>query len=316
MAKPITRMLRKLANAMGYDLLRLQKTTIHPEAKSGLGRGGGFDAFEPVLPRPVKSFDIVFRSCARVEIHGQANRKRIVDAPKGELLARCLNSLVRSINHAVALIPSTRITLTILDDHSSPEYIAAIKAILSTAQCPTAFRSLENTGNGPSVGSALRHARSQFNDVVYFVEDDYLHVEHAVSEMILSYGRLASVLKQDEISLFPCDYPDRYRHIEPSLVLLGETMHWRTVRNSTFTVVTTRALLETYWDFYIGLEGYGVTPGVSEATTIERVYETVPCLAPVGSLAVHIQQFDSISPYIDWRQLWESSAFADAGKPA
>ncbi|MEK9753103.1 MAG: hypothetical protein VW338_07835 [Rhodospirillaceae bacterium] len=310
MAKPLTRVLRFLANKMGYDLLRLQKTTIHPEAKSGLGRGGGFDAFEPVVPRPVKSFDIIFRSCARVEIHGQANRKRIVDAPKGELMARCLNGLVRSINKAIPVAGDTRISLTVLDDHSSPESVATIKAVLATAQCPTAFQALETSGNGPSVGSALRHARAHCADVVYFVEDDYLHAEHAVTEMIHGFGRLAATLKLKDISLFPCDYPDRYRHVEPTLVLLGGTQHWRTVPNSTFTVVTKRGLLEKYWDFYIGLEGYGVNPAVTEATTIGRVNETVPCLAPVGSLAVHVQHFDTISPFVDWRQWWHDAALS------
>ena len=315
MAKPVTRLLRFLANAMGYDLLRLQKTQIHHEARSGLGRGGGFDAFEPVLPRKVKSFDIIFRSCARVEIHGQGNRRRIVDAPKSELLARCLNSLVRAINTAAPLVGETRISLTVLDDHSSTEHIDTIKAILATAQCPTAFEALDTTGNGPSIGSALRHARAHFGDLVYFVEDDYLHTDHAVAEMILGFGRLSAALKLADISLFPCDYPDRYRNVEPTLVLLGDKQHWRTVASSTFTLVTTRTLLEKYWDFYIGLEGYGVDPAVTEATTIGRINETVPCLSPLASLAVHLQHFDTLSPYIDWRKWWEEAALSDDLKP-
>ena len=75
MAKPLTRLARTILNRMGYDLLRLQKTNIHHEARSGLGRGEGFDAFEAILPRPVKSFDIYFRCCARVEIFGQSRNR-------------------------------------------------------------------------------------------------------------------------------------------------------------------------------------------------------------------------------------------------
>jgi hypothetical protein len=312
MAKPITRMLRKLANVMGYDLLRLQKTTIHPEAKSGLGRGGGFDAFEPVLPRPVKAFDIILRSCARVEIHGQGNRKRVVDAPKSEVIARCLNSLIRAINAAIPLVPETRISLTVIDDHSSPECVETITRLLAHANCPTAFIALDVTGNGPSEGAVLRYARVNCSDVVYFVEDDYLHDECAVAEMILSYGRLASTLGEKDIILFPCDYPDRYRHVEPALILLGNGGHWRTVHNTTFTVVTTRSRLDRDWDNYIALERYGTDPAITEATTIENIYAEVPCLAPLTSLSVHLQQFDSISPYVDWRRWWENAVPGDA----
>ena len=90
MAKPLTRLLRKLCNRMGYDLLRLQKTHIHHEAVSGLGRGGGFDAFEAIVPREIRRFDILFRSCARVQVHGQS-RMRFIGVQKAELAARCLN---------------------------------------------------------------------------------------------------------------------------------------------------------------------------------------------------------------------------------
>ena len=97
MAKPITRFARQLANKLGYDLLRLQKIHIYDEAFSGLGRGGGFDAFEAIVPRDIKSVDIFLRSCAGIEVHGQ-ERGRFNGAPKSEVLFRCLRSLVSSIN--------------------------------------------------------------------------------------------------------------------------------------------------------------------------------------------------------------------------
>ena len=59
MARNRTKLIRYLLKKIGYDLRRIQKTTFIPEgAETGFGRGGGLDAFEPVIPRPVTAMDI------------------------------------------------------------------------------------------------------------------------------------------------------------------------------------------------------------------------------------------------------------------
>ena len=310
MAKPLTRLARTILNRMGYDLLRLQKTNIHHEARSGLGRGEGFDAFEAILPRPVKSFDIYFRCCARVEIFGQS-RNRIVDVLKQELIARCLNRLIQSVNHALSHRTDIAVTVWVMDDHSDAGCVKQIKILLDSAHCKANLISLDVTGNGPSVGAALRHAKTNVSDVVYFVEDDYLHAPHAIYEMMESYERLAAAVGGEDVVLFPSDYPDRYRTVEPSLILLGSHRHWRSVPSTTFTCVTTKGLLDRFWDCYIGLEKYGLDPEVTEESTINRVYREVFCFSPLKSLAVHLQHFDTLAPYVDWRNWWQQSAIDD-----
>lgn len=313
MAKPLTRLFRRLCNAMGYDLLRLQRTHIHAEGVGGHGRGGGFDAFEAVVPREVRAFDILFRSCARIEVQGQS-RRRIVDAPKIEVVLRCLNSLIRAIARARAEGLTTDIRLCALDDHSDESCVARIRALLATAPCETRFVPLEVTGGGPAVGAALDFARADGRELIYFAEDDYLHDPASVLEIVRTFERLAAVYKRDVV-LFPCDYPDRYRHVDPTHVVLGSHRHWRTVRSSTFTLATTRAIIERYWDRFSALRRYGIEAGVSEATTIAHVYREVPCLSPLASLAVHLQHFDTLSPYVDWRRWWEEAdVLSDAGR--
>lgn len=305
MAKPLTRLLRKFCNLMGYDLLRLQKTRIHPEALGGQGRGGGFDAFEAVVPREVRRFDILFRSCARIEVQGQS-RLRFVGAPKNEVALRCLNSLVQSIAYARSQGLETDIRLTVLDDHSDTGYLAAVDALIARAPCPARVVGIAETGGGPACGAALDFARRECPDLIYFVEDDYLHDERAALEITQSFARLSAIYKRD-VALFPSDYPDRYRRVDSTHVLLGSHRHWRAVKSSTFTMVTTRGLLERYWDFYSGIRLYGVDPAVAEHNTIDRVYEDVPCLSPLPSLAVHLQHFETLSPYFDWQKWWEKS---------
>jgi hypothetical protein len=254
----------------------------------------------------VTHFDIVFRSCARVEIFGQS-RKRLLSAPKSEVLIRCLNSVVRSVNEALVKLDGVAITLTVFDDHSDPECLDRVRSVLATCRCENRLVELDVNGNGPSVGVAYRHAKENATDVVYFVEDDYLHDLTAVREMIESFGRLSAMFERDLV-LFPCDRPGSYRHVEPTQLLLGSHRHWRRLAKTTFTSVTTTNLLRTYWDRYIGLEKYGIDPAVTEATTVHPIYREVPCFSPVPSLAVHFQQLDQISPYVDWRRWWEEAA--------
>ena len=305
MAKPLTRLLRKLCNKMGYDLLRLQKTDIHPEAVSGLGRGGGFDAFEAGAMREVRQLDIYLRSCARVEVFAQA-RGRFIGVPKCEVVVRCLNSLVRSVTFAQEHGLETPIRLTVLDDHSSEDCVARIKAVLAAAPCPTQFRTLEGTGVGASLTEMYRLARDEAKDLIYFTADDFLHENRAILELTQSYGRLAAVLKRDPV-LFISDYPDRYRHVYPTHVLLGSHRHWRSVHGTNGADTISREILLKYWDLYLAFGCYGVDPAVTEVNTIDRIYQEVPCYSPLPSLAVHFQHFDTLSPYFDWEKCWEAS---------
>ena len=306
MAKPLTRALRRICNWMGYDLLRLQKSHIHSEAVSGLGRGGGFDAFEAIAPREVKQLDIYLRSCARVEVFGQ-ERGRFIGVPKCEVVVRCLNSLVRAIAYAKEQGLATQVRLTVLDDHSSNDCVARIKAILATASCPTHFRPLTGTGVGASLTETYELARAEAKDIIYFTADDYLHEERAVLESVQSYQRLAAVLQQDPV-LFVSDYPDRYKHVYPTHVLLGSHRHWRSVHNTTGADMVSRQILIKYWDLYKAFGRYGVDPAVTEENTIDRIYKEVPCYSPLPSLAVHFQHFDTLSPYFDWEKWWKASS--------
>jgi hypothetical protein len=310
MAKPLTRILRKLCNKMGYDLLRLQKTRIHDDTESGHGRGGGFDAFEASVPREIKSFDIYLRSCARIEVFGQ-ERGRFNGAAKSEVLLRCLNSLIRSINYAMAHHVDTPITLTIIDDHSSPSVVDGIEALLKDADCPARLHRLAEQGMSHSLAETFGMAKREAGDVIYFLEDDYLHDERSILETIQSYGRIAATLKTDVI-LFPADYPEYYRHVWSTHLLLGSHRHWRRIPATTGTQVLSKQILIQHWDKYQGLTRYGSDPSVTEANTINRVLETVPGYSPLPALAVHFQHLDTMSPYFDWEACWNNAALPKA----
>ena len=77
--------------------------------------------------------------------------------------------------------------------------------------------------------SFLIAKKNQCNDLVYFVEDDYLHQKEAITEMIFAYERISSQTNK-ELILCPADYPYLYTKIDNTNIFLGSTKHWRVNR--------------------------------------------------------------------------------------
>ena len=304
MARLQTRIVRALLRRLGYSLQRLQRTSIHDfDDGKGRGRGDGFDAFEPSLPRTVSHFDILFRSCARASMDGP-DRRRFMDIPKSVLSATCLRSLVDSINDAAEKCTETKISLTVFDDHSDPEFVEEAREILAKASCTNRLVSLEVTGNGASLKETFTHARDTCKDVVYCIEDDYLHDLSAVQELIDSYARLSATSESDVVVL-PYDYPEEYRRIVPTHVFLGSNRHWRRVWRSAGSFATSSKIMREYWERYLGLCSYGIDPDVTEENTIDLIYKEIPCFSPLPTVAVHMQLVDHISPFVPWRDWWK-----------
>ena len=79
--------------------------------------------------------DIHLQTHSDISVHGA---DRYVDAPKSEVMLRCTQSLVTSINHAEG-----DIILRVFDDHSSSEAVTTLRRILATCQQPVEFIALE-----------------------------------------------------------------------------------------------------------------------------------------------------------------------------
>ena len=71
-----------------------------------------------------------------------------------------------------------------------------------------------------SILQSFLFAKENCEDITYFVEDDYIHKEESILEMILAYEKLATLLKK-EIFLCPVDYPYLYKSDNSTKVYLG-----------------------------------------------------------------------------------------------
>ena len=142
--------------------------------------------------------------------------------------------------------------------------------------------------------------------LIFFIEDDYLHFEPMLEEMIASYERIASQLNRD-ICMCPTDYPYLYTRLENSKILLGNKYHWRTVNESLLTFLTSKDLINKYWDELILMAEHEHSPF---ETPLHKIYEKELCLSPIPSLAIHCTNVNSIfglSPNINWKKLWEKN---------
>ena len=199
--------------------------------------------------------------------------------------------------------------------------VIKIKEILSKSNIKNQFISvnLENFKNKITKGyskakfsnmanfyNSLLLAKNENADLIYFVEDDYLHTHGAITEMIYSYEKFYSIFS-DEVILLPADYPYLYTKDDNTKIYLGEKSHWRLVSESLVTFMTSRRVIE---ENYNNLEKMGIEWTDPWEKPLHNIYNSNPCLSPVPSLAVHCANINSvfgISPFVDLKELWEKN---------
>ena len=87
--------------------------------------------------------------------------------------------------------------------------------------------SLNQISNMANIHQSLLESK-QCEDLIYFVEDDYIHNKNSISEMIFTYERVSSQIKS-ELVICPTDYPYLYTKAEATQNFLGHKYHWRNI---------------------------------------------------------------------------------------
>jgi len=317
----------KLSKIMGYEIIDqndFTSPTLDKELNQDLSILNDKSIVLPLgevkISRKITSMLILFRTNSNVEIWDQ-NKKRLFEEPKVEYTLRSLNSLIKSIKFSKKKYPSVKIDLIIVDDNSKDENLNKIKNLtkntdlkidikkLNHDKYKNVIKSQKNEQTFSNLASLLccfEIAKENTEDLVFFVEDDYLHFEPMMEEMIASYERISSQISKD-IFMCPCDYPYLYMNNQKTNVLIGNKRHWRTVDKTLCTFMTSKQFIEKYWDnFYKNcldrhdpFEKY-----------INELYQKEICVSPLKSLSVHFTNVNSsygLSPFIDYKKLWEES---------
>jgi hypothetical protein len=322
----------KLCRVFGYEIIDQNYFTFpvsNKNSNENLSIQGKNSISIPLgktnITRPVKSLHIILKTCTTVNLVTQ-NKKRIFEEDKSEYTFRTLKSLINSLNFNKDIFRNIDIQFFLIDHNSKENDLVIMKKILKDSMFKHQIIEL-NVDDFPqiktlnkdnpviegnmrstmaSILASFEIARKNSSDLVYFVEDDYIHSRESLGEMVLTYEKIASEINRD---LFLCsvDYPYLYKKKESANILIGNKYHWRTVNESLLTFLTSKQMIEKYWE---KLKQMAENENSPFETPLHNIYENETCLSPIPSLAMHCTNVNSIfglSPNMNWKKLWEDS---------
>ena len=211
--------------------------------------------------------------------------------------------------------------IIVTDTNSSEADISKLKQLLSRTKIDNKFssvdlKSFENKiksgyskakfANMANFYNSLLIAKNEDADLIYFVEDDYIHSIDSITEMIFSYEKFSTIF-EDDVVLLPSDYPYLYAKDDSTKIYLGEKYHWRLVSESLVTFMTSKNLIEKNFN---NLEIMGKEWIDPWEKPLHEIYKNKICLSPLPSLAFHCANINSVfgvSPNIDLKKLWDQN---------
>ena len=323
----IKRLFIKLSKALGYEIIDqsdFSSPTLQKELNEDLSIINEKSIVLPLgevkITKKINSVLIIFRTNTDVEIWDQ-NKKRLFEEPKIEYSLRALKSLIRSVNFSKTKYPNIKFKTIIVDDKSKEENLNKLKKLINGSSLDISITPLnhdkyKNTikqqrnnqtfSNLASLLQSFELGKEHGEDLVFFIEDDYLHFEPMMEEMIASYERIASQVNKD-IFMCPADYPYLYMNNEKTNILIGNKRHWRTINQTLCTFMTTKSLLDKYWDNFYNTCLDRNDPFEKH---LNEIYKKEFCISPLKSLSLHLTNVNSsygLSPFIDYKKLWDEN---------
>ena len=326
----IKKILIKVVRKLGFEIIDQNNLTVPTSEKSLDDNLNILNKKNIVLPlgevdikRKVENLLIIFRSFTNENNLLTQNKKRLFEKEKKEYTLRSLNSICNNIINLKKEIKDFNIFLKIIDDNSHESVTNQIKKICTDKNINFEISNLdsnkyENKMNFNNNKRMLAHNSHIFEsknfainsdfDLLYFVEDDYLHDDDALIEMIYSYERISSQLN-DEIVLCPADYPYLYVNTEHTQNLIGYKKHWRKINQSLCTYLISKMTLKKYWKYYEDMFLNNYDP---YEMPLHELYKNINCFSPMPSLSIHLTNINSIyglSPLKDWLKIWEKNKY-------
>jgi len=323
----IKRLFIKLSKVLGYEIIDqsdFSSPTLEKKLNEELSIINEKSIVLPLgevkITKKVSSVLVIFRTNTDVEIWDQ-NKKRLFEEPKIEYSLRALKSLIRSINFSKTKYPNIKFKTIIVDDKSKEENLNKIKKLIDENGLDISITPLNHDkykktikqqkndqtfSNLASLLQSFKLGKEHGKDLIFFIEDDYLHFEPMMEEMIASYERIASQVNK-EIFMCPADYPYLYMNNEKTNILIGNKRHWRTINQTLCTFMTTKSLLDKYWDNF-----YNTCLDRNDPFEkyLNEIYKKEFCISPLKSLSLHLTNVNSsygLSPFINYKKLWDEN---------
>ncbi len=329
----LTKLFIKLCRLFGFEIIDQSNYSI-PTSNQDLNQSISIPGERSVtlplgkvkITRPVKSLDIILRTCMSVNMLTQSKR-RIFEKNKDEYTKRTLFSIIKSVHHAQNIFKNLKFKIFIIDHNSEKNQIQSLKNMLHNSKINFEILNLEvekfsnqikkineenkevtlnQKSNMSNIYQSLLISKEKSKDLIYFVEDDYIHELNSLSEILHTYERIASLTNKDLI-ICPTDYPYLYNQNGSTRIFLGENRHWRQVDQSLCTFLTSKHIVDKHWEEYVNMCKFEHYPFEKP---LHKIYKNELCISPIPSLAIHFTNINSIyglSPNVNWKRLWDEN---------
>lgn len=261
--------------------------------------------------------NVIIRTCDKVSLATH----RIVE--KNECVIRCFKSLVSSLSQFKKL----PISLTVIDDRSTIETRSKLQNIAPNANFIW-LDDRDETGlnNKQKSRYSLNVAYKQIyqlpeNELLYIVEDDYLHYPDSIEKMIEAYEYFSEYIPDKKIGIFPQDFTELYPHpqnkfndtyVKPCYVIPGPDRYFRSTWFTHESFFVPVSIIKKYKQYFDMLLKIGDNEVDWEGNTISRVWESpdVLMLMPLKTLAIHVSKKEDIPFYnTDFEYLWDQNKY-------
>jgi hypothetical protein len=333
----------KLIRKFGYEVIDQANLYIPSkdlEANQNLSEKGKQSINIPLgkteILRQVKSLTVIIRSYTFGDVDDNKvmldqNKKRVFELPKIEYTLRTIKSVIKSCELAQEYFTDIDIKIIITDDKSNKQSLDRIDQVLQTSSLKTKLINLKENefndqiktkdtegknisqnmiSNMRNLYKSIQIAETEETDLFYFLEDDYIHVREAITEMLFSYEKISSQLNQ-ELFLCPADYPYLYSSIDDSKIFFGNMRHWRSVNETLITFLTSKKMINKY---LAELKLMSTIRHHPMELKLHEIYKKEYCISPIPSLAMHATNINStygLPPNFNWKKIWDENDVSD-----
>ena len=279
-----------------------------------------FPLGEVKISNKIQSLRIIIRTNSNIHISDQ-NKKRIFNKEKIEYIKKSLNSLVNSIKLFEKKFSQIKINLTIIDQSKNNKLLEEFDKIFSKTSSKFEIIDFDKYemkdeikvdykkdifGNLSSLLKCFKIAKQCNEDLIFFLEDDYIHKRSLIEEMILTYERISSQINK-ELILVPSDYPFLYLEERNTNVIAGSHRHWQTLDKVLCSFMISKKMLDSYWDnFFKTCQ----THNEPIEKYLNEICKKEICLSPLPSLSIHMANSNSIfgvSPFVNVKEEWNNN---------
>ena len=335
----LSKLLVKIIRKFGYEIVdqaNLEVPTSDSYAHENLSKSGNKSTTIPLgstkITNKVNSLTIIIRSYTFGDVNDNKvmldqSKKRIFEFPKIEYTLRTIKSIIRSCELSKKFFKDLKIKILITDDKSTEENLSKIKNLLKSTNIQSKIINLEENefqnvisktdtegneisknmiSNMRNILKSIEISENEDSDLFYFLEDDYIHIEEAITEMLFAYEKISSQLNK-ELFLCPADYPYLYSSIEDTKLFFGNMRHWRTINETLITFLTSKKMIKKYLN---ELKLMGTKRHHPMETKLHEIYKKEYCLSPIPSIAMHATNINTIyglPPNFNWKKIWEEN---------